>query len=103
MGSPAVGRFPVHPQANNKSSSHGPRAPIPRQRRKYFQIPITLASSKRFFSQGALIINKTRNKLSKETFKQIIYLKSWGVFKELNKEKREKLGNEMENDFIIPK
>ena len=70
--------------------------------RKYLQIPATSASSERFFSQGALIINKIRNKLSKETFEQIICLKSWGVFKELNKEEREELVNEVENDFFIP-
>ena len=44
--------------------------------RKYLQIPATSASSERFFSQGARIINKDRNRLNKDTFKYIICLKS---------------------------
>ena len=35
-----------------------------------------LASLERFFSQGARIINKDRNRLNKDTFKYIIALKS---------------------------
>ena len=58
---------------------------------KYLQIPATSAPSERFFSQGALIISKQRNRLSKETFEAIISLKSWGFFieKEREEEKRE--------------
>ena len=44
--------------------------------RKYLQIPATSASSERFFSQGARIINKDRNRLNKDTFEYIICLKS---------------------------
>jgi hypothetical protein len=62
--------------------------------RKYLQIPATSASSERFFSQGALVINKTRNRLNKETFEKIISLKSWGVIKE---EKDKNLKNLEEN------
>ena len=50
--------------------------------RSYLQIPATSASSERFFSQGARIINKDRNRLNKDTFEYIISLKSWGLFKE---------------------
>ena len=48
--------------------------------RNYLQIPATSASSERFFSQGAKIINKDRNRLNKDTFEYIIALKSWGLF-----------------------
>jgi len=44
--------------------------------RTYFGIPAILAASKKFFLQGALIISKLRNRLSKKTFKKIICLKS---------------------------
>ena len=40
-----------------------------------------MASFKYFFSQGARIIFKDRNRLFKETFKYIIALKSWSLFK----------------------
>ena len=65
------------------------------------------AASERFFSQGALIITKLRNRLNKDTFKRISCLKSWGVFEdeeeiEENKEnKKEKQENEEDNQFII--
>jgi hypothetical protein len=42
----------------------------------YFRILATLAASKRFFSQRALIILKLRNRLSKKTFENIICLRS---------------------------
>jgi hypothetical protein len=49
-----------------------------------------VTSSKRFFSQGALIITKLRNRLNKSTFEKISCLKSWGVFKdELEEAKKE--------------
>jgi hypothetical protein len=56
------------------------------------------ATSKCFFSQGALINTKLRNRLNKSTFEKIIYLKSWGVFineeeeikREENKDKKDK-------------
>jgi hypothetical protein len=41
--------------------------------------------SKHFFLQGALINTKLYNRLNKSTFEKIIYLKSWGIF--INKEK----------------
>ena len=50
--------------------------------RKYLGIPASSAASERFFSQGALIITKLRNRLNKSTFEKISCLKSWGVFKE---------------------
>jgi hypothetical protein len=55
-----------------------------------------LASSKCFFSQGATIIFKDRNRLSKETFEYIIALKSWGLFKE---EEEEIISNIISEDF----
>ena len=59
--------------------------------------------SKRFFSQGALIISKTRNRLTKDTFEKIICLKSWGVFKdeEENKEELEKKDISLKNNLFI--
>ena len=72
--------------------------------RKYLQIPATLASSKRVFSQGSLIISKLRNGLNKETFKKIICLKSQGVFIDKEEEEEKKLNiklSEEENQFII--
>jgi hypothetical protein len=65
-----------------------------------------LAPSERFFSQGALIIPKLRNRLNKSTFEKIACLKSWGVFKdELEEAKKEdkqgKSLNEEDNQFII--
>jgi hypothetical protein len=49
--------------------------------KKYLQIPATSAPSERFFSNGALIINKLRNRLNKDTFEKSICLKNWGVIK----------------------
>jgi len=57
----------------------------------------------RFFLQGALIINKQRNRLNKETFESIILLKSWGILKE-DKEITEEIleeEKEKENIFVI--
>jgi hypothetical protein len=47
-------------------------------------------SSERFFSEGALIISKLRNRLNKDTFEKIISLKSWGVFKDKEEEEEER-------------
>ena len=58
--------------------------------RNYLQIPASSASSERFFSQGALIISKLRNRLNKDTFEKIISLKSWGVFKDEEEEEEER-------------
>jgi hypothetical protein len=67
--------------------------------RKYLQIQATSASSKRFFSHGAYIITKTRNKLSKDRFGRIICLKNWGVYIEKNEIKEDLSG--ISNDFVI--
>jgi hypothetical protein len=70
--------------------------------RTYLQIPATSAPSERFFSQGARIINKDRNKLNKDTFEYIIALKSWGIYIEANKaEEYEEEGIIKENNFEI--
>ena len=75
--------------------------------RKYLGIPASSTASKRFFSQGALVITKLRNRLNKSTFKKISYLKSQGVFKEELEEvkKEEKISenqvSEEDNQFII--
>ena len=55
-----------------------------------------MAPFKCFFSQGARIISKDRNRLSKETFEYIIALKSWGLFKE---EEEEIISNIISEDF----
>jgi hypothetical protein len=44
--------------------------------RKYLQIPVTSAPSEKFFSQGARIISKDKNRLNKDTFEYIITLKN---------------------------
>ena len=64
--------------------------------RKYLGIPASSASSERFFSQGALIISKLRNRLNKDTFEKIICLKSWGVFKDEEEEEEEEEDKEKE-------
>jgi hypothetical protein len=74
--------------------------------RTYFGIPATSASSERFFSQGALIISKLRNRLSKETFEMLICLKSWGIFEDeeevqLREDLKESLKNPEENQFFV--
>lgn len=70
--------------------------------RKYLQIPATSAPSERFFSLGALIINKLRNRLTKETFEKISLLKSWGfIFNKEEEEEIEGIINSPNNYFII--
>ena len=74
--------------------------------RKYLRIPASSAASERFFSQGALIITKLRNRLNKSTFEKISYLKSQGVFKdELEVKKEEKKDKNQDskedNQFVI--
>jgi hypothetical protein len=70
-------------------------------------IPASLAASERFFSQGALIMSKLRNRLNKSTFELISCLKSWGLFKdeleEIKKEEQrgKKQDFEEDNQFII--
>jgi hypothetical protein len=44
--------------------------------RKYLRIPVSSVASERFFSQGALINTKLRNRLTKATFEKIICLKN---------------------------
>ena len=78
--------------------------------RKYLGIPASSAASERFFSQGALINTKLRNRLNKSTFEKIICLKSWGVFineeeeikKEENKDKKDEEVSKENNQFFIP-
>ena len=70
-------------------------------------IPASLAASERFFSQGAFIMSKLRNRLNKSTFELISCLKSWGLFKdELEEIKKEELkgkkqDSEEDNQFVI--
>ena len=72
--------------------------------RKYLGIPASSINSERFFSQGALIISKIRNRLNKDTFEKIICLKSWGVFED-EEEEDEELGKQEisleDNAFVI--
>ena len=72
--------------------------------RCYLAIPATSAASERYFSQGALNINKLRNRLNKDTFNYIMCLKSQSIIKE---EKDEEVvdnsnGNQEEAQFILP-
>ena len=75
--------------------------------KKYLRIPASFTASERFFSQGALVITKLRNRLNKSTFEKISCLKSQGVFKEeLEEAKKEsKTGenqvSEEDNQFFI--
>ena len=61
--------------------------------RKYLRIPASFITNERFFSQGALIIIKTCNRLNKSTFNKISYLKSWGLFKEEEEEDKKQEKN----------
>ncbi|CZT11294.1 uncharacterized protein RAG0_15470 [Rhynchosporium agropyri] len=72
--------------------------------RKYLQIPATSAPSERFFSLGALIISKLRNRLNKDTFEMISLLKSWGFIIDLEEKDditSEEVNNNTQNFFII--
>ncbi len=62
-------------------------------------IPATSAPSERLFSLGALIINKLRNRISKETFEQIISLKSWGILVDEDKEIDKEGERDLERDI----
>jgi hypothetical protein len=63
-----------------------------------------LAASERFFSQGALIMSKLRNRLNKSTFEIISCLKSWGLFKdELEEVKREEKNDSEEGNLFFIK
>jgi hypothetical protein len=54
------------------------------------------------FSQGALNINKLRNRLNKDTFNSIMCLKSWGIIKEEKEDSNNILNNiEEEVNFIL--
>jgi hypothetical protein len=65
------------------------------------QIPATSASE-RFFSKGANIVSKNRNRLSKSNFEKILCLKSWGLEEKIgNKRKRNNNIKEIGFDFII--
>jgi hAT family C-terminal dimerisation region len=67
------------------------------------QIPATSASCEHYFSQSALNITKQRNWIHKDTFEEIICIKSWGVFKEEEEEEEEilKENQDLESTFII--
>jgi hypothetical protein len=72
--------------------------------RKYLQIPAISASSERMFSTGALIISKLRNRLNKETFEELISLKSWGIFtekKDIKLKGLKELKVSKENPYIL--
>lgn len=48
--------------------------------RRYLAIPATSAPSERFFSIGALVLSKLRNRMHMDTFEFIMCLKSWGLY-----------------------
>jgi hypothetical protein len=48
--------------------------------RDYLAIPATSAPSECVFSQGDDIITKKRNRLTGDSIRMIVCLKSWGVF-----------------------
>ena len=62
-----------------------------------------MAPSKRFFSQEGLNITKIRNRLSKETFKMIMCLKSWGVLREdiLEDKENSKATKKIEDSMFV--
>ena len=66
--------------------------------KRYLQIPATSAPIESSFSIGGLIISKSRNRLSKDTFKVIACLKSWGF---INKEEEE--GEENLEEILLTK
>jgi hypothetical protein len=69
--------------------------------RRYLAIPATSASSERFFSQGALVINKLRNRLNKDTFNIIMCLRSWGTIIEEEEKANKESNNTIEEvEFI---
>ena len=54
------------------------------------------------FSQGALNITKLRNRINKDTFNSIIYLKNQGIIKEEKEDSNNILNNiEEEVNFIL--
>ena len=70
--------------------------------RKYLAILALSAPNKRFFSQGALIISKLRNRLNKETFGEVICLKSQGIFKDEEEElEKKEQGPILEEDNLF--
>ena len=68
---------------------------------KYLQIPATSAPSEQFFSLGALVINKLRNRISKETFEKIMALKSWGFTIDTEAEDLAQVQRAEGNEFFI--
>jgi hypothetical protein len=69
--------------------------------RQYLAISATFASSKRIFSQALNIITKKQNKLSKDTFKMIMYLKNWNIMKDSEKELIDEKNQISEYDRLI--
>ena len=55
---------------------------LARTARNYLFILAISAPSERIFSRGGDIITKKRNRLTKNTFNQIMCLKDWDIFKE---------------------
>jgi len=47
--------------------------------RRFLAIPATSAPIERVFSIGGNIITKSRNRLSPETVKKLVLLKSWSI------------------------
>ena len=65
--------------------------------RKYLSIVSTSAPSESIFSQSSDIITKKRNKLTKQTFYQIICLKNWGEIndEDIDSDEEDIEGNEV--------
>jgi len=63
--------------------------------RRFLAIPATSAPIERVFSIGGSIITKSRNRLSPETVKKSVLLKSWSI-----KEMKE-LEENYENSSVI--
>ena len=53
------------------------------------------------FSTGALIISKLQNRLNKDTFEEIISLKSWGIFTEEEDKELKEVKVSKENPYIL--
>ena len=67
--------------------------------RKYLSIVSISALSESIFSQSSDIITKKRNKLTKQTFNQIICLKNWGEInnKDINSDEEDIEGDKVWN------
>lgn len=77
---PGCGHLITQPQANPSTSN--------------LSIPATSAASERVFSAGGNIITKNRNRLSGETVRYLLCLRSWGVLPPPEEAEDDEVGGE---------